>query len=170
MSIYHGRLGVTVLADKKEIKKAYHKLCLIHHPDRGGNEQEFLKIKEAYEVLTIDGFNPSKTHCQNVKQNIGYVQFLHNSHDVISGTITHEVFFMDIISAQTDVHNNLRHTWNLAHHPYGANLLISKKFLLACNYTYKLYFYAKDGSIIVTQQSYKDPRGTVRKIWDKIFN
>jgi len=170
MSIYHGRLGVTVLADKKEIKKAYHKLCLIHHPDRGGNKEEFLKIKEAYDALTIDGFDPSKTHCQNVKQNVGFVNFISNSRDVISGEITHEVFFIDIVSAQTDTIKGIKHAWDFSHYPYGGRMIISNKFLLACNFTYKLYFYAKDGSIIITEQSYKDPRGTVRKIWDKIFN
>jgi hypothetical protein len=162
-------LGVSPNASKAEIKKAYRKMSLIYHPDVGGDEKQFLKIKEAYEILTIDRFDPSKTHCQHVPKSRGFVQFV-SSHSDMAGNITHEVFFIDIISAQTDVHKNMRHTWNLEHHHFGANLSVSKKFLLACNYHYKLYFYAKDGSIIVTQQAYKDPRSTIVKLWDKIFN
>jgi hypothetical protein len=44
-------LGVPVNATKKEIKKAYYKLALIHHPDKGGCEEMFKKICNAYENL-----------------------------------------------------------------------------------------------------------------------
>lgn len=45
-------LGVEKSADAKEIKKAYRKLSLKHHPDRGGDEQKFKEINAAYEVLS----------------------------------------------------------------------------------------------------------------------
>jgi DnaJ-class molecular chaperone len=46
-------LGLTSDATEDEIKKAYKKLAMKHHPDReGGNEEKFKQIKEAYEVLT----------------------------------------------------------------------------------------------------------------------
>ena len=38
-------------ATVKEIKKAWRRLVHIHHPDKGGNEEEFKKIKMAYGVL-----------------------------------------------------------------------------------------------------------------------
>lgn len=34
-----------------EIKTAYRKLAGIHHPDRGGNPKEFIKVRQAYESL-----------------------------------------------------------------------------------------------------------------------
>ena len=34
-----------------EIKKKYKKLAFVHHPDRGGNPEEFKKITEAYNFL-----------------------------------------------------------------------------------------------------------------------
>jgi curved DNA-binding protein len=55
---YHKILGVARGASEEEIKKAYRKLAMTHHPDRGGNEEEFKKIKEAYEQLTSNTTHP----------------------------------------------------------------------------------------------------------------
>ena len=45
-------LGVTKEADDNEIRKQYKKLCLTHHPDKGGKAEEFQKIQHAYEILS----------------------------------------------------------------------------------------------------------------------
>ncbi|CAB4241741.1 chaperone protein DnaJ [uncultured Caudovirales phage] len=45
-------LGLKSGASEEEVKQAYRKLAMKHHPDRGGNEEEFKKIKEAYEKIT----------------------------------------------------------------------------------------------------------------------
>lgn len=34
-----------------EMKKSYKKLCIQHHPDKGGDENEFKKVSEAYNIL-----------------------------------------------------------------------------------------------------------------------
>lgn len=49
---YFNTLGVDENTSADEIKKAYKKLAMKHHPDRGGNQSEFQKIQEAYDVLT----------------------------------------------------------------------------------------------------------------------
>ncbi|MCE8163607.1 MAG: DnaJ domain-containing protein [Candidatus Moeniiplasma glomeromycotorum] len=49
---YYEILGVSETAALAEIKKAYKNLALQHHPDKGGSEEEFKKIVEAYEVLS----------------------------------------------------------------------------------------------------------------------
>lgn len=52
-SLYE-RLGVSKDADTNEIKKAFKKLAMTHHPDKGGDSEEFKKIQHAHEVLTDD--------------------------------------------------------------------------------------------------------------------
>ena len=53
---YYEILGIDQDADQSAIKSAYRKLALKTHPDNGGDEEEFKKINEAYEVLS----NPEK--------------------------------------------------------------------------------------------------------------
>ena len=45
-------LNVSENASQNEIKSAYRKLAVQHHPDKGGDPQEFQKITEAYETLS----------------------------------------------------------------------------------------------------------------------
>lgn len=48
---YYEVLGVGKGASADEIKKAFRKAAVEHHPDRGGDEAKFKEINEAYEVL-----------------------------------------------------------------------------------------------------------------------
>lgn len=48
---YYSILGVNRNASQDEIKKAYRKLAMQHHPDKGGNEEKFKQINEAYDTL-----------------------------------------------------------------------------------------------------------------------
>ena len=48
---YYEVLGVAKEASPDEIKKAYRRLAIEHHPDRGGAEAQFKELNEAYEVL-----------------------------------------------------------------------------------------------------------------------
>lgn len=49
---YYKTLGIKRQANEDEIRQAYKKLALQHHPDRGGDEEEFKKVSEAYAVLS----------------------------------------------------------------------------------------------------------------------
>jgi molecular chaperone DnaJ len=57
---YYEVLGVPRGADEAEIKKAYRRIAMKHHPDRNqgdsGSEEKFKEANEAYEVLS----NPQK--------------------------------------------------------------------------------------------------------------
>jgi curved DNA-binding protein len=48
---YYQTLGVSRNASDKELKSAYKKASMQHHPDRGGNEEKFKQVNEAYSTL-----------------------------------------------------------------------------------------------------------------------
>lgn len=48
---HYATLGVDKTATQSEIKKAYRKLSMQHHPDRGGDENKFKEIADAYAVV-----------------------------------------------------------------------------------------------------------------------
>lgn len=49
-------LGIPREASETNVKKAYRNLARQHHPDKGGNPEQFKKVQEAYEILS----NPEK--------------------------------------------------------------------------------------------------------------
>lgn len=51
MENYYEILGVTENATQEEIKKAYRKKAIEHHPDKGGSEELFKNIAKAYDTL-----------------------------------------------------------------------------------------------------------------------
>lgn len=53
---YYEVLGVGKTASADEVKKAFRRLAVEHHPDRGGDEAKFKEVNEAYEVIK----DPSK--------------------------------------------------------------------------------------------------------------
>lgn len=50
-SDYYDLLGVSRTASQEEIKAAFRRLALEHHPDKGGDQAKFKKINEAYQAL-----------------------------------------------------------------------------------------------------------------------
>jgi DnaJ-class molecular chaperone len=48
---YYSILGVNRTATDAELKTAYRKLAMSHHPDKGGDAQMFAQINEAYDTL-----------------------------------------------------------------------------------------------------------------------
>jgi curved DNA-binding protein len=49
---YYNTLGIPRNASDAEIKSAYRKMAMKHHPDRGGDEKKFKEVNEAYETLS----------------------------------------------------------------------------------------------------------------------
>ena len=65
-------LKVNPNANLEDIKKAYRDLVKIHHPDKGGDAKEILKINAAWETLkkqhkdlNVNTFNKSQVNTQN---------------------------------------------------------------------------------------------------------
>ena len=48
----YNTLGIQSSASPDEVKKAYRAKALEHHPDKGGDEEKFKEVTEAYEILT----------------------------------------------------------------------------------------------------------------------
>jgi curved DNA-binding protein CbpA len=68
---YYTLLGVTRNASQDEIKKAYRKLAMVNHPDRGGDNNKFAEINAAYDTLG----DPTKRQQYDTPQ----PQFNHNA-------------------------------------------------------------------------------------------
>lgn len=45
-------LGVEPTATAADIRRAYRKLAVVHHPDKGGDEEKFREISAAYKTLS----------------------------------------------------------------------------------------------------------------------
>lgn len=52
MKNYYSILGIDKNASEDDIKRAYKKLALKNHPDKGGDIEKFREIQEAYEILS----------------------------------------------------------------------------------------------------------------------
>ena len=87
-------LQVDTNCSQKEIKKAYHKLALIHHPDKNNNKKNsiFNNLNEAYNILIdvekrkkydIDGYEKYKNNTFNVNNFYNYIFGTHNINDFI---------------------------------------------------------------------------------------
>jgi molecular chaperone DnaJ len=74
---YYAVLGLSRDASEEDIKKAYRKLAMKHHPDRNpddkGSEEKFKEAKEAYEILS------------EPKKRAAYDQFGHAGVDASAG-------------------------------------------------------------------------------------
>jgi DnaJ family protein A protein 2 len=62
---YYKILQLDTNCTLEDIKKAYHRLAHIHHPDKGGDVREFIKIKDAYEYL-MKNHTQQNDHYTNV--------------------------------------------------------------------------------------------------------
>lgn len=52
MTTLYEVLGIDRRSTPEEIKSAYRRLAMVHHPDRQGDPVQFKLVKEAYEVLS----------------------------------------------------------------------------------------------------------------------
>ena len=51
---YYSILGLQPNCTQDDIKKAFHRLAHIHHPDKGGSEENFKKIGKKSGKLMLD--------------------------------------------------------------------------------------------------------------------
>jgi DnaJ-class molecular chaperone len=76
---YYKLLGVPTNATTDEIKKHYRIYAKIHHPDKGGNPEQFKLIAEAYEIL----MNPILRHQYDMDVSGKSYTFTQSDYDLI---------------------------------------------------------------------------------------
>lgn len=90
---YYNILGVQRGASSEDIKKAYRKLAMKHHPDRtGGDDSQFKKIQEAYDTLGDDN---KRSEYDNPRPQFGGGDFHFNSgnmNDIFGSMFGHNPF------------------------------------------------------------------------------
>ncbi len=58
MSKAFEKLGLPDTATPEEVKAKWRQLCMIHHPDRGGNPCEFDELRRAYRLAHAEASEP----------------------------------------------------------------------------------------------------------------
>ena len=102
MSDFYDILGVSKQANDADLKKAYKKASMQHHPDRGGDEEQFKKVNEAYATLK----DPSKRQMYDQygtadPQQTGPQGFNFNSNDFAGGNPFAGTPFSDMFSGNS---------------------------------------------------------------------
>ncbi len=69
-------LGISEGSSKSEIRKAFRKLALRHHSDKGGDEEEFKKIKQAYDDLKL-----GKKYPDSLEERLKKARIIHDETD-----------------------------------------------------------------------------------------
>ena len=60
----------------EDLKKRYHHLAQMYHPDKGGSSEDFIKLREAYTFLQEYLANPRSERKQEDKQNTEFDQVI----------------------------------------------------------------------------------------------
>lgn len=131
---HYSTLGVSRDASQEEIKKAYRKLAMTHHPDKGGNPAEFQKINDAYEVLGDVTKRQQYDNPQINQRQFGGFQFNQNHFDIndlfsqIFGTGRHgginqkQIFRTQVSVSLLDAYNGKEHSFQLST-PTGVKII-----------------------------------------------
>lgn len=93
MSDPYDMLGVNKKASKSDIKKAYKRKAMALHPDRGGDEEEFKILKDAFECAMNGGKKkqPNNKHLEAMQELAGlFTQCIDRMGD--------RIFTIDIVS------------------------------------------------------------------------
>lgn len=110
-------LQIAIDATEEEIKLKFRSLANIHHPDKGGDEEVFKRIKEAYEILTdpirrkaYDMSGDAETNLQIRNTALDHIYHMLNTivpnFDSESGDLVQEMI-NQVLTIKTDMINNI---------------------------------------------------------------
>ena len=107
MNNYYKVLGLDKNATIEQIRAAYKKLAREHHPDKGGDKNEFLKVQEAYDAL----INKSNVDSTNDSSNINIKTkffndnvFFNQAHSTSQKVVKKDIYY-DYNIKLSDVYN-----------------------------------------------------------------
>ena len=122
---YYSILGVNRNATPEEIKKAYRKQAMAHHPDRGGDQEQFKRVTEAYDILSS---SDKKAAYDNPNQGFNFnSQNFHGQHNPFGGTPFDHIFGQGFRQQQQTPRNrdiNVQANIDLVDALTGKNLII----------------------------------------------
>lgn len=107
MANYYDILGVSKEATQEEIKKSYRKLSKEHHPDKGGDEEKFKEIAEAYSTLSDPKKRAEYDNPQSFGRSMGFEEFFRQANrrqqSDIQPNIYHRVIIdlKDVLNGKT---------------------------------------------------------------------
>lgn len=161
-------LGVSRNATKPEIRKAYHKLCMMYHPDKGGNTEQFIKIKKAYDELMT--FNPNKTHnIHYERKSEATVNNLVNLSNYGNRSFEHTFMFTNMLFATVVVRGQAIARYDIRG-DFFIEIKMLKKDLIDAKYEYDILFTSKNNEGYRFSYKYNDPRSFVEKFIDKYIS
>ena len=76
---YYDILGIDKDASMNDIKKAYKKLALEHHPDKGGDNNKFQEISNAYSILSNEDKRSEYDSKGNNNDNIPTIRYAYKT-------------------------------------------------------------------------------------------
>ena len=86
---HYNTLGLHPGASQDEVRKAYKKLAMKHHPDKGGDAEVFKKINNAHHILTGGKFKPysprKSKHPKDHHMKGGKVNWKHVGNEIVHG-------------------------------------------------------------------------------------
>jgi len=125
---YYSILGLPKTASPEELKAAYKKLSMQHHPDRGGDEAKFKEINEAYSTLRDPHKKATYDHQQTAGQGgFNFNQQRHGNHNPFGGTPFDHIFGQGFAQQRQTPRNrdiNLQAKVDLVDILTGKNLII----------------------------------------------
>jgi len=119
---YYKILGVNKNESKKEIKKAYHKLAMKHHPDKGGDPNKFKELTTAFETLSDDNKRSNYDKFGESGEGMG-----------MGGDMFGQMFSGGVQQSNTRKGNNIKHevnmTLNEIYNGKTLNITINRKII-----------------------------------------
>ena len=149
---FYDILGINPSASQTEIKKAFNKKALVCHPDKGGDEQEYKKLQEAYETIS----DPNK---RSLYDKYGKNKGQNNSpfgSDIFSNFFNMGMNFGRNNKPREQIPDNIIHTQNVTLEQLCSHSIIKLKFtverLCSCNSIKQCTKCNGTGSITQTRQ------------------